>query len=107
MASLGISAQVDGEWLAVAVDDQGVGIPATERALVTEPFHRAWNVRELRIPGNRARAVHLPAPSRGARRPSLAGGPAGRPRRDPVRSPSLCCAADVKQERLREDGPAR
>jgi signal transduction histidine kinase len=46
-----ISARVDGEWLAVAVDDEGVGIPATERALVTEPFHRAWNVRESRIPG--------------------------------------------------------
>ena len=46
-----ISAQVDGEWLTVAVDDEGVGIPATERALVTEPFHRAWNVRESRIPG--------------------------------------------------------
>jgi signal transduction histidine kinase len=28
-----------------------VGIPATERALVTEPFHRAWNVRESPIPG--------------------------------------------------------
>ncbi len=48
---VGISAQVDGEWLVVAVDDEGVGIPATERALVTEPFHRAWNVRESRIPG--------------------------------------------------------
>ena len=48
---VGISARVDGEWLAVAVDDEGVGIPATERALVTEPFHRAWNVRESRIPG--------------------------------------------------------
>ena len=35
----------------MAVDDEGVGIPATERALVTEPFHRAWNVRESRIPG--------------------------------------------------------
>jgi signal transduction histidine kinase len=46
-----ISASVDGEWLAVAVDDEGVGIPGTERALVTEPFHRAWNVRESRIPG--------------------------------------------------------
>jgi signal transduction histidine kinase len=48
---VGISARVDGEWLTVAVDDEGVGIPATERALVTEPFHRAWNVRESRIPG--------------------------------------------------------
>jgi signal transduction histidine kinase len=28
-----------------------VGIPAAERPLVTEPFHRAWNVRESRIPG--------------------------------------------------------
>ena len=46
-----ISATVDGEWLQVAVDDEGVGIPATERPLVTEPFHRAWNVRESRIPG--------------------------------------------------------
>jgi signal transduction histidine kinase len=48
---VGISATVDGEWLVVAVDDEGVGIPGTERALVTEPFHRAWNVRESRIPG--------------------------------------------------------
>jgi len=46
-----ITARIDGEWVAVAVDDEGVGIPATERALVTEPFHRAWNVRESRIPG--------------------------------------------------------
>jgi signal transduction histidine kinase len=46
-----ISASVDGAWLAVAVDDEGVGIPASERALVTEPFHRAWNVRESRVPG--------------------------------------------------------
>jgi signal transduction histidine kinase len=46
-----VSAAVDGEWLTVAIDDEGVGIPASERALVTEPFHRAWNVRESRIPG--------------------------------------------------------
>ena len=38
-------------WLAVTVDDEGVGIPESDRALVTEPFHRAWNVRESRIPG--------------------------------------------------------
>ncbi len=38
-------------WLVVTVDDEGIGIPAQERALVTEPFHRAWNVRESRIPG--------------------------------------------------------
>ncbi len=46
-----IGAATAGEWLAVTVDDEGVGIPATERPLVTEPFHRAWNVRESRIPG--------------------------------------------------------
>jgi signal transduction histidine kinase len=46
-----IGAVVDGPWLAVTVDDEGVGIPESERALVTEPFHRAWNVRESRIPG--------------------------------------------------------
>jgi len=38
-------------WLVVTVDDEGVGIPADERGLVVEPFHRAWNVRESRIPG--------------------------------------------------------
>jgi signal transduction histidine kinase len=46
-----ISAIVEGAWLAVAVDDEGVGVPAQERPLVTEPFHRAWNVRESRVPG--------------------------------------------------------
>jgi signal transduction histidine kinase len=40
-----------GAWLEVAVDDEGIGIPETERELVTEPFHRAWNVRESRLPG--------------------------------------------------------
>ncbi|MGK2849501.1 MAG: ATP-binding protein [Candidatus Limnocylindrales bacterium] len=46
-----VGATVAGDWLAVTVDDEGVGIPDTDRALVTEPFHRAWNVRESRIPG--------------------------------------------------------
>jgi signal transduction histidine kinase len=44
------AADADG-WLTVSVDDDGIGIPESERALVTEPFHRAWNVRESRIPG--------------------------------------------------------
>jgi signal transduction histidine kinase len=35
----------------VTIDDEGVGIPESDRALVLEPFHRAWNVRESRIPG--------------------------------------------------------
>ncbi|HET9756351.1 MAG TPA: PAS domain-containing sensor histidine kinase [Candidatus Limnocylindrales bacterium] len=46
-----LGAAVSGRWLAVTVDDEGVGIPESERVLVTEPFHRAWNVRESRIPG--------------------------------------------------------
>jgi signal transduction histidine kinase len=46
-----IGAAVESDWLAVTVDDEGVGIPEAERGLVTEPFHRAWNVRESRIPG--------------------------------------------------------
>ncbi len=37
--------------LAVSVEDEGIGIPDADRALVVEPFHRAWNVRESRIPG--------------------------------------------------------
>ena len=46
-----VGAAVDGDWLVVTVDDEGVGVPAEDRSLVTEPFHRAWNVRESRIPG--------------------------------------------------------
>jgi signal transduction histidine kinase len=46
-----ISAWVEGESLMASVDDEGVGIPEAERGLVLEPFHRAWNVRESRIPG--------------------------------------------------------
>jgi signal transduction histidine kinase len=41
---------VDG-WLVVHVDDEGIGVPEADRPLVAEPFHRAWNVRESRIPG--------------------------------------------------------
>jgi signal transduction histidine kinase len=46
-----LDATADALWLAVTVDDEGVGVPEEDRALVTEPFHRAWNVRESRIPG--------------------------------------------------------
>ena len=46
-----IGATVGEGWLWATVDDEGVGIPAEERSLVLEPFHRAWNVRESRIPG--------------------------------------------------------
>ena len=50
-SSIVIKASVDGDWLVVTVDDEGVGIPDGEHTLVLEPFHRAWNVRESRIPG--------------------------------------------------------
>ena len=46
-----IAAAVADGWLWVTVDDEGVGVPEEERGLVLEPFHRAWNVRESRIPG--------------------------------------------------------
>jgi signal transduction histidine kinase len=46
-----VSAERDGSWLLVSVEDEGVGVPEADRTLVTEPFHRAWNVRESRIPG--------------------------------------------------------
>ena len=46
-----VGAAVTGPWLAVHIDDEGIGIPETDRPLVAEPFHRAWNVRESRIPG--------------------------------------------------------
>jgi PAS domain S-box-containing protein len=46
-----LGAAPEGEWLVVTVDDEGVGIPEEDLTLVTEPFHRAWNVRESRIPG--------------------------------------------------------
>jgi signal transduction histidine kinase len=38
-------------WVEVSVDDEGVGVPEDERSMVLEPFHRARNVRESRIPG--------------------------------------------------------
>jgi signal transduction histidine kinase len=44
------AAFVDG-WVVVHVDDEGIGVPEADRPLVAEPFHRAWNVRESRIPG--------------------------------------------------------
>jgi PAS domain S-box-containing protein len=46
-----IEAKVDGDWLIATIDDEGVVVPEAERSLVLEPFPRAWNVRESRIPG--------------------------------------------------------
>ena len=46
-----IGATVSDGWLWATVEDEGVGVPEEERGLVLEPFHRAWNVRESRIPG--------------------------------------------------------
>lgn len=46
-----ISASVAGNWLTVSVDDEGIGIPDEDSALIFEPFHRGRNVRESRISG--------------------------------------------------------
>jgi PAS domain S-box-containing protein len=46
-----VGAGVEDGWLVATVDDEGIGIPEAERGLVLEPFHRAGNVRESRIPG--------------------------------------------------------
>jgi signal transduction histidine kinase len=35
----------------VTVEDEGLGIPEPDRALVLEPFHRGRNVRESSIQG--------------------------------------------------------
>jgi PAS domain S-box-containing protein len=46
-----VGASVDGQWLTVTVEDDGVGIPEADRTLIFEPFHRARNVRESTVPG--------------------------------------------------------
>jgi len=46
-----IGASAATEWLTATIDDEGVGIPESDRALVLEPFHRARNVRESSIQG--------------------------------------------------------
>ncbi len=46
-----IGATASAGWLTATVDDEGVGIPESDRALVLEPFHRARNVRESSIKG--------------------------------------------------------
>jgi signal transduction histidine kinase len=46
-----IGALASAEWLTATIDDEGIGIPESDRALVLEPFHRAGNVRESNIQG--------------------------------------------------------
>jgi signal transduction histidine kinase len=46
-----IGATAADDWLTVTVDDEGMGIPESDRALVLEPFHRGGNVRESSIQG--------------------------------------------------------
>jgi two-component system sensor histidine kinase VicK len=46
-----ITAVASESWLTVSVEDEGIGIPESDRALVLEPFHRAQNVRESSIQG--------------------------------------------------------
>jgi PAS domain S-box-containing protein len=48
---ISIGATLSVEWLTATIDDEGVGIPEPDRALVLEPFHRARNVRESSIQG--------------------------------------------------------
>jgi PAS domain S-box-containing protein len=49
LITIGASASTD--WLTATVDDEGAGIPESDRALVLEPFHRAGNARESSIQG--------------------------------------------------------
>jgi signal transduction histidine kinase len=49
--AVAVTAQASDEWLTVGVEDEGIGIPESDRALVLEPFHRARNVRESSIQG--------------------------------------------------------
>ena len=46
-----IDAVASEDRLTVNVEDEGIGIPESDRALVLEPFHRADNVRESSIQG--------------------------------------------------------
>jgi PAS domain S-box-containing protein len=46
-----LDATSSADWLTATVDDEGVGIPESDRVLVLEPFHRARNVRESSIQG--------------------------------------------------------
>jgi PAS domain S-box-containing protein len=46
-----IGALAAADWLTATIDDEGIGIPESDRALVLEPFHRAGNVRESNIQG--------------------------------------------------------
>jgi PAS domain S-box-containing protein len=50
-APVTVGVVVDQEWLMVTVDDEGMGVPESDRALVLEPFHRGRNVRESNIQG--------------------------------------------------------
>jgi signal transduction histidine kinase len=49
--SVCVSARAADGWLTVSVEDEGVGIPESERTLVMEPFHRGQNVRESSTQG--------------------------------------------------------
>lgn len=46
-----VSAVVSDGWLSVSVEDEGIGIPESDRGLVLQPFHRARNVRESSTQG--------------------------------------------------------
>jgi two-component system phosphate regulon sensor histidine kinase PhoR len=46
-----VAAVGDAGWVLIQVEDSGIGVPADDRALILEPFHRGRNVRESRLPG--------------------------------------------------------
>jgi two-component system phosphate regulon sensor histidine kinase PhoR len=46
-----LASEADG-MVAIRIEDGGIGIPADERELVFEQFHRAGNVRESGVPGS-------------------------------------------------------
>lgn len=50
--AIAIQLRMVGEMAEVRVSDGGIGIPADERELVFEQFHRARNVREHGVPGS-------------------------------------------------------
>lgn len=47
-----VEVRVDGDDVVIRVADRGIGIPADERELVFEQFHRGRNVRERALPGS-------------------------------------------------------
>jgi signal transduction histidine kinase len=50
--SIDIDATLDDGDLTIRIADRGIGVPADERELVFEQFHRAGNIRDRNLPGS-------------------------------------------------------